>query len=178
MDLGMMRQRGIWLLVLPILLAACAIGDVPNQVTAPPQLTIPAAPTLNLAGNCNNTRELEMWLQITTQLVSDFQTTMNTAAAKTASNAYEDVLRLSKLRESAYQVAAPDCAADAQVQLTDTMSKAVDAFQAYVNGQSTSVATIITELNGQFDQVITVQDDLLARMNAQIQTQIAPTTSP
>lgn len=174
----MAAKRWIFCLLLSAMLTACAIGDVPAQVTVPPQLTVPAAPSLNFIGSCSNTRELEAWLQVTTRLVTDFQATMNAAAAKTAVLVYEDVVTLIQMRDSAHLAATPDCAADAQLQLTDAMNKAVGAFQAYANGQSSSITTVVTELNTELDEVIATQNSLLAQMNAQILTQIAPTSTP
>lgn len=174
MILAGVKKRGLWLL-LPIMLAACALGDVPNQVTAPPPLSIPPAPSLILEGSCDTTRDLELWLQITTGSLADFQTTMNAAAAKTGAQAYEDTITMAQIRDSASIVPTPDCANDAQLQLTDTMNKAVDAFQNYVNGQTSNISSTVAELNSQFDQVIAAQNDLLARMNTQIQSQIQPT---
>lgn len=164
----------ILLLLTPVLLAACAIGDVASATTAPPPLTIEAPPTIAFSGTCQNRSDLEVWLQITSFLVADFQTTMNTAVAKTPADAYTDVQYLIRLRDSAFQAVTPDCAVEAQNTLSDLMDKAVESFQGYVNGTTADITGTIADLNSQFDQVVAAQNQLLARMDAQILGTIIP----
>ena len=68
-------------IVLASLMAGCALGEVSIATSLPP-ITLAAPPALQLVGTCEDTKTLENWLQITSELLSNFQTLMNTAAVK------------------------------------------------------------------------------------------------
>ncbi len=165
------------LLVTPLLLAACAITDVTTSGTPPPPMTLSAPPNLNFTGTCDQTRNLEDWLQVTTQLVSDFQTKMNDTAGKNRGDAYQPTLQLVAMRDSAYGVATPDCAANIEVTLSNTMKQAVDTLQSFVNGSITDISGAIAQANTQFDQITAQQNALIQRLQTQIQNQIKPTAT-
>lgn len=163
--------------ILPLLLAACAISDV--STTPPPALTLNAPPSLNFSGNCNNSKDLENWLQITTGLVSDFQTTMNEAAGKNRSEAYQPTVALLALRDTAYVVSTPDCATDLELALSDAMNQAVTALQQFVNGTVSDVSSTIADINTRLDQITVSQNELIQRLNTQIANQVLQlTTTP
>lgn len=166
-------KRG--LVVLPLLLAACALTDVNNSNTPPPPMTLSAPPSLNFSGNCDHTKDLEDWLQVTTQLVANFQTKMNEAAGKSRNDAYQPTLELVAMRDSAYVAVTPDCANDIELSLSDAMNRAVNTLQHFVNGDVTDIANSIAEINTQFDQVTASQTALINRVNDQIQH---PTATP
>lgn len=163
-------------LVLPLLLAACAIGDAGNPTPAPPVTLIPP-PEITFRGNCAATRELEMWLQVSTRLATDFLATMNNAAAQNRAEMREAVFTMAALRDSAHQTTTPDCAVDAEILLSDAMNKAILAFQAFVNGDRPDLGNTVAEVNDQIEQVIAIQNELILRMETQIRESLA-TTAP
>jgi hypothetical protein len=169
-------RRGI--IIVPLLLAACAMTDVSNT-TPPPALTLNAPPSLNFSGTCDQTKELEDWLQITTGLVTKFQTKMNEVAGMNRNDAYPPTLELVAMRDSSYSVMTPDCATDLELSLSDAMNRAVLALQEYVNGASSDISSAVAQANTQFDQITASQNELIQRLQTQIQTQAAQaTTSP
>jgi hypothetical protein len=173
----MLKMKHVLFLLLPSILAACALGDVADATTLPP-ITLAPPPALNLEGSCDDTKPLETWLQITSELRANFQTQMNAAAAKNKGGMYGDVITLAALRDSAFDVPTPDCAAEVGIKLSDIMSQAVVAFQMFVNGQTSELNSTITDLNGQLDEVTGLQDELVDRLNTQFQQQLQETTEP
>jgi hypothetical protein len=159
----------------PLMLVACALGDVSSATSQPP-ITLAPPPALVLSGNCDDTKALEFWLQVTSQLVSDFQTQMNAAAAKPKIEMYTDVLNLAAIRDAAFAAPTPDCAQEAELTLSDAMSQAVSRLQAYFNGDVPDLGNIVTDANTKLDTVIAQQTELLNRLNAQFQQQVATAT--
>lgn len=162
------------LLPLMLIVSACALNEV-SPVTPPPAMTLNPPPSLIFTGKCENTKDLETWLQITTGLIAQFQTRMNEAAGKDRNEAYPITLELVEVRNAAYGVATPDCASDAQLILSDAMNQAVGALQAYVNGTASDTVGIIAEVNNRLDQVTASQAELINRVNTQIQNQVQAT---
>jgi hypothetical protein len=171
-------MRKLAILLLPLVLAACAAGDVPATPSPVPPVTIPPPPTLTFGGKCDNTHELESWLQTTSMLLSDFQTQMNQAAAQNRNEASVTVVGLSKLRDSAYEVAAPDCAADLQLKMSDAMNKAVAVLEKFANGGDADVGATVAEVNTEIDTVSAAQKDLMKRMDTQYQNQALTPSAP
>ena len=163
--------------LLVVILSACALGDVDNSA-APPPVTVLPPPALDFTGTCDNTKELESWLQTSTLITTDFQTRLNAAAAKSRADAHPDLIYLISARDSAFLAPAPDCAADVHLLLTDTLSRAVLTLQEYVNGTSTDISTQLAEINGLLDQIASAQGVLLTRMEAQFQQQLLVTPTP
>jgi hypothetical protein len=142
-----------------LLLAACALGDTSTPTPVPP---------LTFAGDCAYTPDLEIWLQVTTQLANDFLTQLNTSDMNDRSAARETVIRLAEMRTAAHQIQTPDCASDVQITLSDAMNRAVVAFQAFANGENTSLDSAVAQARGQIEQVIAQQNDLIARLESQL----------
>ena len=163
--------------LLVVILSSCALGDTDNSA-APAPVTVLPPPALNFTGSCNNTKDLENWLQTTTFITTDFQTRLNAAAAKNRADAHPDLIYLISARDSAFLVAAPDCAADVHLLLTDTLSRAVLILQGYVNGDTSDIASSLAEANGLLDQIASSQGVLLTRMEAQFQQQLQLTPTP
>jgi hypothetical protein len=159
------------------MLAACALTDVSNNATPPPALTLNAPPSLNLSGSCDQTKNLENWLQITTGLVSSFQTKMNEAAGMNRNDAYAPTLELVAMRDSTYVAVTPDCATDLELSLSDAMNRAVLALQEYVNGASKDISSAIAEANTHFDQITASQNALIQRLQTQIRNQSQQATA-
>lgn len=163
----MIRQRNriLWLLFIPLWLVACATGDVPS--TPPPPLTVPAPPTLVPSGNCDLTPQLESWLQTTVFMRDEFLALLDTAVAKDRAKAYEDVLGMVDRRNRVSATPYPDCASEAHLLLVDAMSKAVEEFQKYVNGESVDVTRVVADTKTKIEVVKVIQDDLIKRMDEQ-----------
>lgn len=155
-------------LLIVLVLAGCALADVPTENT-PPALTVMAPSALVFTGNCETTRTLEGWLQITTRLLADFQTTLNEAAVRQPAEAYASAAQLIALRDAAHQAAAPDCAADAHRQMTAAMNDALALLQAYINGDQADISANLADVNARLDAAAAAQNDLLARLNLQLQ---------
>jgi hypothetical protein len=162
-------------ILLSFLLAACGSNNAP--ATPPPPITLTAPPDIQIGGLCDDTKTLEGWLEVTAPLTNRFQTEMNAAAAKSKADLFLDVISLAAIRDSVFATTTPDCALDAQLMLSDTMHQVVGALQAYFNGDRPDLGNVITEANAKLDEVISIQADLLNRMNAQFQQQrlITPT---
>jgi hypothetical protein len=173
---GIRRIEQIFVVVLPLVLAACALTDVSNSTPLPP-ITLAPPPSVVMSGSCDTTKNLESWLQITSQLVTNFQTQMNAAAAKSKNEMYTDVYELAALRDAAFAVETPDCAEQSQLILSDAMGQAVTMFQAYVNGDVSDLGTIVADTNIKLDTVIVQQTELLSRMDSQFQ-QSTGTSAP
>lgn len=174
---NLMGQLFRLIVFLPLLATACALADA-VPATQPPPITLAPPPEMQFEGLCTNTKDLENWLQITSTLIEDFQSLMNTAAAKGRAEMYPDVIRLGAIRDSLFAVTTPDCASAAQLLLSDATNRAVSALQAFANGDAPDLGNAITDINGQLDQVIALQNVLLSQMNAQFQQQAAATTAP
>lgn len=175
------------LLVLIVLLTnACAIGDpgqnqpvstnsvestVPQLPTEPPTpqvpLTLPAVPAVQYTGLCADTRPLENWLQISTRLVSDFQTALTSATGLPATLVYDITINMAAIRDAAAAIPTPDCTAAAQIIMMDTFNRAIPPFQAYSNGENVDLSPVITEVNDLLEVVKTQQNQLLEQLIAQ-----------
>lgn len=162
--------------ILPLLLSACAIGDTGTPTPVPP-VTLAPPPQIAFQGDCNVTHDLEMWLQVSTQLRDQFLTVMNETAAKNKAEMREGVLTMGALRDAMNQVVTPDCAADTEMALSDAINEAVDAFLAYVNGDRPDLGDTVAKVTERIEQITTVQDTLSVRMETQIQ-QAQATTAP
>jgi len=175
------------LLVLIVLLTgACAIGDpgqsqsVPTNIieTAVPSLpvesptpqvplTLPAVPAVQYTGLCADTRPLENWLQISTRLVSDFQTALNSAVGLPSTLVYDITINMAAIRDAVAAIPTPDCTSAAQIIMLDTFNRAIPPFQAYSNGENVDLSPVITEVNGLLEVVKTQQNQLLEQLIAQ-----------
>lgn len=177
-------QRLLFLLVL--LTGACAIGDpgaataipaipvgtdAPALPTQPPTpqvpLTLPAVPAVQYTGLCADTRPLENWLQISTRLVSDFQTALSSSLGLPATLVYDITINMAAIRDATAAIPTPDCAAATQIILLDTFNRALPPFQSYSNGENVDLNPVISEVNAMLEVVKTQQNQLLEQLNAQ-----------
>lgn len=165
-----MNFKRFLMLIPALLLAACALGDVP-QPTAIPPVTLAAPPTAVFAGNCEGTEELNSWLQAMDFLVAEYQATVNSMANLTREAMRERVIHMARVRDEASKTVTPDCAQDIQRLLLDSMNTAVSHFQAYANGDLDDLGNIVAEIVGQIDRVVAAQNDLKSRLEAQFQSQ-------
>jgi hypothetical protein len=170
----MFRRKLIYSLI-PITLVGCALNDVPSG-TIPAPVTVQAPPALTFQGDCTRTKTLELWLEVTTQLVDQFQSTMNEAITKGRTAIYADVQQLIALRDAAYTAPAPDCTADTHLILTDTMNNAVIAFQNYYNQTQPDINATLVMSNSQFDSIRDSQKVLTQQMTLQFQNQLTTPT--
>lgn len=153
-----------------MLLAACTVDET-IQPTLPPPITLAVPPEVTLLGNCEQTSALEQWLQTTSLALSDFITTMNSAAGQERAEMYDEILFLAALRDAAAAAKAPDCALDTQIRMVDGMNTAVTTFQGYFNGDLTDLGTMIGDVSGQLDRVIAAQNELIIRLESQFSQQ-------
>jgi hypothetical protein len=146
-------------------LAGCA----PAQEADLPPLTIEPPPTLTFAGDCNVDRDLADWLEYSTFYAGEFVELVSAAAAKSAAEMYDDVALMGRMRADFSGVAAPDCAQAAQELMVGAMSRAVDGFQSFINRENSSLGSTVADTLGQFDRVIALQNELMSRLEAQLQ---------
>lgn len=155
---------------LMLLLTACALGEgLPPTPAAP--LTLEPPPDLTLVGDCNISSDLADWLQFSTYYAKEFTELVSETAAKSPGEMYADVILMGKMRADFSGVSAPDCAEPAHRMMVVTMTRAIDGFQAYVNGEADSLGNTVAEVLGQFDQLAAIQADLNRRLEAQLQAQ-------
>lgn len=175
-----MNGRTVRILVMVGLLAqilsACALTDVKSTPVSP--VTLAPPPELNFTGSCDNFKDLENWLQISTRVLADFRTQMSDTAAMKREEAYPGLQRMVQLRDSVYLAATPDCGHDAQVILSDAVNRAVQAFQGYINGDAGDISGKVAEVSILFDQVAEMQAELTARLQAEIQARMGATATP
>ena len=93
-----MIWRFFLLTALIALSAACALSEGPAP-TAPPPLTVPAAPTLTLSGDCNVNRDLANWLQFTQYHIGEFTDLVSTTATQSAADMYDNVELMGRIRQ-------------------------------------------------------------------------------
>lgn len=170
-----MSGIGKLILFLPLLLAACAIGDTGAATPAPPITMIPP-PEMTFQGSCDTTRDLERWLQLTTRVAGSFLQVMNDAAVKNKAEMRDDLYTMAALRDSVHGAVTPDCAVDSEILLSDAMNRAVTTFQEYLNGQRADLGNLVAEINEQIERVMAVQTELTLRMDAQIQQALVTVT--
>ncbi len=156
--------------VVPLLLTACALGEglPPTPITP---LTLEPPPALTLAGDCNLSSDLADWLQFSTYYAQEFNDLVSAAASKPAGEMYADVELMGKLRADFSSVPAPDCAEPAHRLIVTTMTRAIDGFQPYINGEANSLGNTVAEILAQFDQIDAIQADLNRRLEEQLQAQ-------
>lgn len=159
------------LLAVALAVAACAPGDTTPPTAAPP-ITLAPPPAVVFDGECAQTPALDAWLQSTaTFLLPEFTTTLTDAASKSATQVYDSVLRMARLRDAASDRPTPDCAAGLQLLLLDAMNTAVDSFQAYANGEAVSISETTAGVMAQLEQVTVLQNELISRLDAQYSAQ-------
>lgn len=153
--------------------AGCAIADVPGgtDATAPPPLTLEAPPTAVFGGDCDNTPELDAWLQASTLFVSEFQAGINALSSQNRTEMYETVVHLSSVRDAAHGTITPQCAEPLHQLTLAMMDTAIDTLQPYVNGEIDDLGTLIPDTISTIDQIIASQNELIARLEAQFQGQ-------
>jgi hypothetical protein len=171
------RQLAV-LFLLPISLAACAINDSGAKATLPPiTLNAPAASVVE--GNCTNTGELEAWLQVTVQTRQEFQSRLEEAAAKNATDVRDDTIYLAGLRDTVANTHVPDCGSEVQDVLVKAMVGGVEALQAYFNHTlTTDLSTALAEPRKGLGQATSIQNDLITRMKNQYQLENNMTPTP
>lgn len=165
--------RYILLSLLLLTVAGCAIGDVPGQaeVTPLPPLTIAPPQTAVFAGDCENTPELDAWLQSATLFVAEFQTGINTILTQDRAEMYETVVHLARVRDATHNTVTPACAEDLQRLMLDMMDGAVTTLQAYVNGDTDDLGNLLPETIATIDRIIAGQNELITQLEAQFQAQ-------
>jgi hypothetical protein len=112
---------------------------------------------------------LSNWLEFSTFYVGEFVDLVSAAAAKHINNTYDDVVMMARLRGDFSKIAAPDCAQAAQQMIVGAMTRAVDGFQAAINQDADGLGNTVAEVLGQFDQVIAIQNGLMAQLESQLQ---------
>jgi hypothetical protein len=165
---------------LSLIITGCAINDSGNKPAAPP-ITLKPPAALVVEGTCEVTSKLEEWLQVTVPIREQFQSRLNEAAAKNASDIHDDTLYLAGLLDNVARTSTPDCGAEAQNVLTTAMSGAVAALQAYYNHTlSGDPNTALAEPQKGLSQAADIQNELITRMKNQYQLEnnLAPTPSP
>jgi oligoribonuclease (3'-5' exoribonuclease) len=150
-----------------LMLTACAIGDAPPGTPVP--ITLESPPTTVFAGDCSQTQGLDTWAQASEFFVAEFMKSVNTAATQSREEMHNTVIYMSKVRNEASKITTPDCAQDTQMMMIDSMNKAVDNFQAYANGDVSSLGNIAAEVIGELDRVIARQNELKAQLETQFQ---------
>ena len=171
-------KQWLVLILLPIMLAACAINDSGTKLNVPP-ITLNAPAALVVEGNCNITGELEAWLQVTVPTREEFQSRLEEAAAKNAEDVRDDTLYLAGLRDTVAKTHTPDCGAEIQGVLVKAMVGGVEAIQAYFNHTLPSdLNTALAEPRKGLSQVTSIQNDLITRMKSQYQLENNMTPTP
>jgi hypothetical protein len=161
----LMRVIYCWWIGLLLILAAC--GGVGDQATPLPPLTL-SPPTLAvIEGQCENTADLESWLQATEFSRREFIDLVDEASSKSRQRIYPDVIRLSQILISLSTRPAPDCAESAQSLIIDAMTLTTHQFQRYVNGDRDDLRQIIADARSDFDPVIRELDNLMERLTHQ-----------
>jgi hypothetical protein len=163
-------MRHCLLISLIVFLSACALQE-PLPVTLPPPLTIVPAPTLTLTGRCDENSDLADWLQFSMDYADQFATLVSETGVKAAGDMVDDVVMMGRLREVAARVPTPDCAEPAQRMMMTTMDRAIALFLAYTNREADSLDNVVAETLGQIDQISVIHDDLMQRLEAQLQAQ-------
>ncbi len=163
-----MTWRFFLLTALIALSAACALNEGPAPTALPP-LTVPAAPTLTLEGDCNVNRDLANWLQFTQYHIGEFTNLVSTAATQGVGEMYDSVQLMGRIRQMVAERAVPDCGEPAQRMVVETMTRAIDGFQSHVNGDNVDLTALVAEVLAQFDQVALIYDELNTRLESQLQ---------
>lgn len=156
--------------LLLMLLAACALQE-PMPVTPPPPLTIPPPPELTMTGSCDDNSALSDWLQFSIDYANQFASLVAEAGAKPAADMADDVVLMGRMRDVIAGVPTPDCAEPAQRMMIETMNRAIDRFLVYVNRDADNLDNIVAETLGQLDQISTIHDELMTRLDEQLQAQ-------
>jgi hypothetical protein len=165
-----LRVLGLLSALLLMSLAACAIGDSPEaMMTQLPPVTLNVPPTTVFAGDCELTPDLNDWLQTSVFIRRDFLDTMYGAALMAPIDMRNEVVRLASLRDQMSLLFAPNCAVDAHLILVAAMTQAVDAFQAFANGDSSSLGNTVEDVRSQMDTATAIQDELTLRLDQQYQ---------
>jgi hypothetical protein len=163
-------KRVVWLVSTVLLLAACAINDVPTEpspvVTATP---LPPTATFNFNDGCTITEQLENWLQTSSLLFQSFQDRLDSMVGKDRTQLDEDVLYISSLRDSLNAAPTPDCAADFQSALNKVFTQAIETYQGYINGSVPDISAALDALQTPMNEATQAQEHLLARLQIQMQ---------
>ena len=177
-NLGHRPQQLVYLSLVAMMLAGCAINDSGGKPTPPPITLAPPA-VLAEQGTCDITPELEDWLQVTVPTRQQFQSRLNEAAAKNAADIHDDTLFLASLRDTVASTKTPDCSVEVQRLLIKAMSGAVAALQGRFNGTlSGDLDTALADPIKQLNQVAAIQDGLVMRMKNQYQLENNAAATP
>ena len=162
-------KQGMLLAVVTLIATGCAINDATPRQQEPP-ITLKAPAPLVQEGTCDLTVALEGWLQVTVPVRQQFQSRLSEAAAKNADDVHDDTLYLAGLLDTVARVHTPDCGVEVQNILTNSMSGAVKALQAYFNHTlSGDLNSALAEPLKGLSQVTAIQNELITRMKNQYQ---------
>jgi hypothetical protein len=126
---------------------------------------------VTIAGDCDNNRDLANWLQFTEYHLGEFQSLVSTAATQNDADMYESVLLMGRMRDTISSTAAPDCAEPTQRLAVATINRAIEGFQARVNGENVDMTGLLAEVLAQLDLIALTYVDLNARLEVQLQAQ-------
>ncbi|MCB9451659.1 MAG: hypothetical protein H6672_09480 [Anaerolineaceae bacterium] len=166
----MRGSRRLSIILVVILLVACTV-DESGQPTLPAPITLTPPAAITVQGTCDENSTLERWLQTTSLALSDFIVTMNSTAAQERAGMSDSIYRLAALRDAVIAAAAPDCGIGVQERMVDAMNTVVTTLQGYFNGDLPNLGSTIGDASALLDRVIAEQNELIVRLETQINQQ-------
>lgn len=157
-------------LLIALLLAACALQDVP--LTPPPPITLIPEATPVFSGSCEETRQLEAWLQSASFGRIDFMTLLEQSRDLQRGEAlYDNILLMIGRRDQLSKTPAPDCAVEAHLVLLDAMAKAIRAFARYNNGEAVDLRAAADDAEKRLQMAGVIEVELVERLEQQYENQ-------
>lgn len=155
-----------------LLLSACALSE--ESGPTPVSVTLAPTPPLVFSGTCQDTNELEDWLERSHFSRLGFVEVLDGLSGQDRVDLQDDVNRMIDLRNQLNNFPAPDCAAQAQAILSGAMTITIDAYQTYINGDSVDLSAQVAQARTELERFNTLHLELVARFEIQIQTPAAP----
>ncbi len=156
-----------WLGIATVMVAAgCAINDLPAPTFIP--VTTGPMPTLIVAGTCEQTPELELWLQTFSISLDSFQRQMDEAEFKSTEDIGSDIRALTGIRDNLIETTSPDCGTVIHRQGVDTMTSAVNALEDFQRDSSSNLSAALETIRLQFQSIETERLALIERLNQQL----------
>lgn len=155
-------MRTLFLMILVAFLAAC--GEVGEDESPVPLVTLSAPPTLEQSGTCEDVRVFEAWLQHMSFQLDEFDRMLASIEGLSRVQLRAELARLDSVRGFAAEVPVPDCAIATGNNAIATMTGILEALAPFANDGEGDFEATVANQRQRFADVDAAMAELIAQM--------------